>query len=181
MTDPSVARLTGLVPPPGNPPAAPDWDRVEAVLGTPLPDDYKQLIEVYGGGVFDETVWVLAPGCEDEDYDLLAQTEERGRILADLWASGEPRPAEIGDSGTRLIPWATVEEAGHYLYWLVRPGQEPSEWTVVLNEGRGPEWESHPQSCGAFLAGLLTGDVRSFYFDEFPLPAHSFDANSDIL
>ncbi|MEW1552315.1 hypothetical protein [Streptomyces tsukubensis] len=48
-------------------------------------------------------------------------------------------------------------------------------------EGRGPAWESCPHSCSELLGGLLTGETRSFYFDEFPLPDHTFDPNSDIL
>ncbi|MFJ8748145.1 SMI1/KNR4 family protein [Streptomyces sp. NPDC102441] len=35
-----------------------DWPAVERELGTTLPTDYRQLVETYGGGVFDETIWL---------------------------------------------------------------------------------------------------------------------------
>lgn len=90
---PAVARLIEIVPPSG-PRRSRDWNAVERELGTPLPEDYKELIEVYGGGVFDETVWLLDPECPDEDYNLVAQFAEREKVLARLWQT-EPKPAEL--------------------------------------------------------------------------------------
>ncbi|MEU7279771.1 SMI1/KNR4 family protein [Streptomyces sp. NPDC045431] len=180
MTHPSLARLTALVPPPSTR-RSPDWSPVEAALGSPLPDDYKRIIETYGGGVFDETIWVLEPGCSDEDYDLLAEAEACGDALAGLWAAGEPQPAALRAEGARVIPWAYVEGAGHYLYWLAGPGQEPAEWTVLLNEGRGPEWEHHALTCAGFLVGVLTGEVESCYVGGLADGPHTFTPNADIL
>ena len=48
-----------------------DWDLVARQLGTELPDDYKQFIELFGGGYLDEHLWVLEPGCVNEHYDLV--------------------------------------------------------------------------------------------------------------
>ncbi|MFI1968085.1 hypothetical protein BLA24_21200 [Streptomyces cinnamoneus] len=177
---PAISRLVDIVPP-AAPPRPRDWTTVEAALGTPLPDDFKQLVDVYGGGLFDETIWLLDPGCADPGYELLAIAAERDEILADLWDGGEPKPAELLDGEARVIPWAYVEGSGHYLYWLVRPGQHPDSWTVMLNEGRGPEWEHHQQTCAGFLAGVMTGDVESFYFDDLPGMDHTFVPNDEIL
>ncbi len=178
--NPTVARITELVPPPA-PPRPRDWETVEAQLGTPLPEDYKQLVDLYGGGVFDEVVWLLEPGCPVEDYDLLAITREREEILPRLWAIGEPKPTGLTEDGTRLLPWAYVEDGGQYLYWLARPDQAPGEWTVKINEGRGPEWESHAVSCARFLLSFMTGEIRSGILPEPPGEPHVFDANTDIL
>jgi hypothetical protein len=177
---PSVARLIGIFPP-ASTPQNPDWARVERTLGTPLPDDYKQLIEMYGGGVFDETIWLLEPDCADEGYDLVGQAQERDEVLANLWSMGEPKPAELEADGVRVIPWAYIEGSGHYLFWLTRPGEKPAEWTTILNEGRGPEWEHHPQSCADFLVGVMTGEVDSLYFSDLPAEIHRFDSNAGIL
>ncbi|MEU7044429.1 SMI1/KNR4 family protein [Streptomyces varsoviensis] len=154
---------------------------MESALGARLPEDYKQIVEAYGGGVFDETIWLLEPDCADEDYDLVAQQKERDEVFAELWGVGEPKPAELEADGARVIPWAAIEGSGHYLYWLVRPGQQPEEWTVMLNEGRGPEWERHPLGCAEFLVGVLAGEVESRYFPDFPVEPHQFDSNDDIL
>jgi hypothetical protein len=177
---PSVARRIDILPP-ATPPRSPDWARVESALGTPLPDDYKQLVEAYGGGVFDETIWLLEPDCADDDYDLVAQTQERDEVLAELWGAGEPKPPELEADGARVIPWANIDGSGHYLYWLVLPGRKPAEWTVVLNEGRGPEWERYSLPCAEFLVGVLTGAIDSFYFPDFPADVHQFASKADIL
>ncbi|MBY8343530.1 SMI1/KNR4 family protein [Streptomyces spinosirectus] len=176
---PAVERLFELIPP-ATPLRARDWAAVERQLGTPLPDDYKELVETYGGGVFDETIWLLDPECPDEDYNLRDQAAERTAILADLWQT-EARPAELHDPDTQVLPWAYVEESGMYLYWLRKPGQKPNDWTVILNEGRGPEWTHHASPCAApFLLAVLTGRAESEYFPDLPLDSHSFDSNDDI-
>ncbi|MDX2560400.1 SMI1/KNR4 family protein [Streptomyces sp. TX20-6-3] len=162
--DAFVEALTPLCPPPAAVRPV-RWAVAEEALGTALPADYKRLVETYGGGVFAGTIWLLAPDCPDPMYDLVAQTAERDEILADLWEAGEKRPAEVEEGDVRLVPWGYVEGAGHFLYWLVRPGAEPEEWTTLLNEGRGPLWEAHPASCSEFLLGVVAGTTTSFYFD----------------
>lgn len=177
---PTVERLAALVPPPG--PRRPrDWVAAEQRLGTALPQDYKELVEAYGGGVFDETIWLLDPACPDEDYNLLDQATERAEVLANLWET-EPKPAQLQDDPqAQVLPWAYIEGSGAMLYWLRRPEQKPDEWTVMFNEGRGPEWEHHPTQCTLFLLSVLTGETDSVYFDEFPPDEHAFDSNDDIL
>ncbi|MFF1272429.1 hypothetical protein ACFVZC_03245 [Streptomyces marokkonensis] len=58
-------------------------------------------------------------------------------ILADLWEF-EAKPAGLQEAGARVLPWAFKEGTGAFLYWSVRPGQHPDDWTVLHNEGRGP-------------------------------------------
>lgn len=176
---PAVERLTELVPPPG-PRRSRDWQAVEQELGTPVPADYQQLVETYGGGVFDETIWLLDPACPDDDYNLLAATAERAEVLADLWKT-EPVPEQLQTAGARVIPWAYVEDSGAWLYWLVQPGQKPDAWTVMLNEGRGPLWEHHSAPCADFLLAVLTGQAETEYFPDLPADEHQFDSNDDIL
>ncbi|MEU0438761.1 MULTISPECIES: SMI1/KNR4 family protein [unclassified Streptomyces] len=175
----AVARLIEIVPP-GSPRRTRDWNGVERVLGTQLPEDYKELVEVYGGGVFDKTVWLFDPHCPDEDYNLVAQSAEREEVLARLWQS-EPKPAELDGPGTRVLPWASIEDSGAMLYWLAGPGQSPNEWTVLFNEGRGPEWEHHATQCASFLLAVLTGESESSYFPDLPTDTHQFDSNDEIL
>ncbi|MFD3665739.1 SMI1/KNR4 family protein [Streptomyces sp. NPDC058659] len=158
--------LERLCPPPPGSGRAVKWDAVEEALGVVLPGDYKQLVQTYGCGVFGEVLWLLEPGCPDAMYDLVVQTAEREEDLADLWALGEEKPSQLDEDGVRLVPWGYVEGAGHVLYWLVRPGVEPEEWTVVLNEGRGPLWEAHQASCSQFVLDVVAGTTTSFYFTD---------------
>ncbi|MCZ7416188.1 MULTISPECIES: SMI1/KNR4 family protein [unclassified Streptomyces] len=175
----AVARLTELVPP-GRPRQVRDWASVERTLGTALPEDYKELVELYGGGAFDETIWLLDPECPDKDYNLTDQATERLEELTTLWQT-EPKPAELHGKGSKILPWAYIEGSGAMLYWLVRPDQKPAEWTVMLHEGRGPEWERHSTQCAPFLLSVLTGDADTEYFPALPLDNHLFDSNDDIL
>ncbi|MGK5642423.1 SMI1/KNR4 family protein, partial [Streptomyces sp. URMC 126] len=176
----SIAHLIQSVPPPQS--AQPkEWHRVEAQMGTALPTDYKQLVDTYGGGVFDDAIWLLEPWCPNEFYDLITENEDRPDILAQLWALGEPKPAVLEEDGNRVVAWALTEN-GDYLYWLVRPGQDPDEWTVMVKEGRGPLWESHPMGCAQFIeAALLTGSAQSEIFGDYPLDEHQFRSSESFL
>ncbi|MEU2238669.1 SMI1/KNR4 family protein [Streptomyces sp. NPDC018338] len=142
------------------------WAAVEEALGVVLPADYKRLVRTYGGGVFAGLIWLLEPGCPDAMYDLVTQAAERNEDLAGFWDMGEAKPPELDDEGVRLVPWGYVEGAGHVLYWLVRPGVEPEEWTVILNEGRGPLWEATPVSCSRFVHDVVAGTTTSYYFTD---------------
>ncbi|MEU0786107.1 SMI1/KNR4 family protein [Streptomyces sp. NPDC006173] len=177
---PAVERLTEIIPPDAARRSR-DWAAAEQQLGTPLPEDYKELVETYGGGVFDETIWLLDPQCPDEDYNILAQATARAEILADLWQT-EAKPTELqNESDAQVLPWAYIEESGAYLYWLRQPAQKPDAWTVMLNEGRGPEWEHHSTQCTPFLLSVLTGQAETEYFPDLPSESHQFDSNDDIL
>ncbi|MFF7749052.1 hypothetical protein ACFZCP_07295 [Streptomyces sp. NPDC007971] len=177
--------LVRLCPPPGEGRTV-KWSVVEEALGIALPGDYKRLVEKYGGGLFAGALWLLEPDCPDAMYDLVAQTTQRAEILAGLWDAGEEKPSELDQGGVRLVPWGYAEGGGHFLYWLVRPDVEPEEWTVILNEGRGPLWEAHPVSCSQFLLDVMTGTTSSFYFTDLEDDPASddkprFEPNSQIL
>ncbi|MFD3776199.1 hypothetical protein [Streptomyces sp. NPDC058612] len=158
--------LVRLCPPPADPPPSVDWTQAERALDTALPADYKQLVETYGAGIFDETIWLLAPGSAYDECDQHAQTAERDEILTDLWEF-EAKPASLQEPGARVVPWAFEEGTGAFLYWLVRPGQHPDEWTVMYNEGRGPLWEHHAMGCLAFLLAVLTQSAKTQYFGHY--------------
>ncbi|WP_202035841.1 SMI1/KNR4 family protein [Streptomyces mexicanus] len=161
MTD--LDALVRLCPPPTDPPPPVDWPEAERTLGTAVPADYKQLVETYGDGLFDETIWLLVPDSAYDDCDLHAQAAQREEILADLWES-EDKPAALQEAGAKVLPWAFEEGTGAFLYWLARPGRHPDEWTVLYNEGRGPLWEHHDMGCLAFLLAVLTGTADTAYF-----------------
>ncbi|MFJ5780238.1 hypothetical protein [Streptomyces sp. NPDC093094] len=176
--------LARLCPPPAGPPPAVDWDQAERALGAALPADYKRLVETYGDGIFDETVWLLVPDSAYDSCDLHAQAKERDEILAVLWEF-EDKPAGLQETGARVIPWAFEEGSGAFLYWLVRPGRHPDEWTVLYNEGRGPLWEHHDMGCLAFLLAVLTSTAETEYFghlyEVLKPTAHRFETAGQIF
>ncbi|WP_405813255.1 MULTISPECIES: SMI1/KNR4 family protein [unclassified Streptomyces] len=179
--NPAIEHLTRAIPP-TDAPRAHDWTRVEEELGTILPSDYKQLVDLYGGGLFDDAIWVLEPDCPNEHHDLVVGNHIRVEAQRGLWKGGEPKPAELDEAGSRTIAWAETEN-GDCLYWLARPGQEPAQWTVAIKEGRGREGEFHARSCCEFLRSvLLTGGTESDVFHDFPTEEpHAFVSSSRFV
>ncbi|MFD3549627.1 SMI1/KNR4 family protein [Streptomyces sp. NPDC058655] len=168
----ALTRLLDIAPAPGEP-RDKDWGEVERILAVGLPDDYKELIRIYGGSNWDDYLYVLEPNCPNKHYDLLTWAKYQADHLEDLWKF-EKKPAELEAEGATVIPWATTDN-GECLYWLVLPGLELNEWTVMVNEARGDRWEHYSVSCTRFLASVLDGEFRSNILSSlFPLPTHQF-------
>ncbi|MEV0373918.1 SMI1/KNR4 family protein [Streptomyces sp. NPDC050636] len=162
-----------MVPPRPSAPRKKDWESVEQALGVELPSDYKELIQAYGGSNWDDYLNLLEPGCRNEHYDLIEWYEQQAEALEDLWEF-ERKPTELAENGTRVIPWATTDN-GECLYWLVRPGENSDQWTVMVNEARGDRWKHFPITCTEFLVSVLTGELHSDILSSFfPLPVHEF-------
>ncbi|MFD7258408.1 SMI1/KNR4 family protein [Streptomyces sp. NPDC059874] len=177
----AIVHLVQAIPP-SDAPRVHDWAQIEQALGTVLPGDYKQLVDLYGGGLFDDAIWVLEPDSPNKYYDLVTENRDRAEAQQRLWLGGEPKPTQLEVEGSRTLAWA-VTENGDCLYWLARPGQEPDEWPVLVKEGRGREWELHPQSCSEFLESiLLTGGLESEIFYDFPTEeAHEFRSSAGFV
>ncbi|MFG2894957.1 SMI1/KNR4 family protein [Streptomyces sp. NPDC048248] len=167
-----LERLVDIVPPPSGS-REKHWESVEEALGAGLPSDYKALIETYGGSNWDDYLYVLEPGCPNDNYNLIEWEDQQTEALEGLWEF-EQKPAELEEDGVRVIPWATTDN-GECLYWLVRDGQQADDWTVMVNEARGDRWEHFPSTCTEFLASALTGELRSTILSSgFPLEVHEF-------
>ncbi|MEU2451093.1 SMI1/KNR4 family protein [Streptomyces sp. NPDC012765] len=168
----ALTRLLEIAPAPSQP-RRKDWGAVERTLAVELPDDYKELIGVYGGSNWDDYLYVLEPDGPNKHYDLLKWAKYQFEDLEDLWTV-EKKPEELEAEGSLVIPWATTDN-GECLYWLILPGVEPDEWTVMVNEASGPLWEHYPVSCTQFLASALSGELQSNILSSlFPLATHEF-------
>ncbi|MFI1458901.1 SMI1/KNR4 family protein [Streptomyces roseus] len=168
----AIARLLEIFPAPITP-RRKDWSEVEATLGDELPSDYKEFIGVYGGSNWDDYLYVLEPGCPNDNYDLIDWARNQAEDLEDLWEF-EKKPTELETEGNRVVPWATTDN-GECLYWLVRPGVDPDQWTVMVNEARGGRWEHFAVSCTQFLASSLNGELQSDILSSlFPRATHEF-------
>ncbi|MFF4535330.1 SMI1/KNR4 family protein [Streptomyces aureus] len=170
---PELSRLAGLLCEPATLERSWDWEAVEAELGAALPRDYRELVEAFGGGLLDEYLLLLEPGCPHDVYDLVKISAEREEANDSLWRF-EGRPTEMESGGNRLICWATTDN-GEYLYWLVQPGDNPDSRPTLINSESGEDWERYDMTVTRFLTAVLTGEVRSeILWDRFPLPAHEF-------
>ena len=157
-----LAELRRLIDPaPGTPPRY-EWPRLEAAVGFALPTDYRRLMDEFGGGYLDDHLYLVEPDCPNPHYDFASHAAERIEALEYLWGDGfEQPPPELAEgTGARALPWAATDN-GECLFWLARPGKAPDEWTVMVNEGRGPYWESFDVGCLKFLVGVMTGRIDS--------------------
>ncbi|MFG1885621.1 hypothetical protein [Micromonospora sp. NPDC049102] len=152
-----------------------DWNSFFSKTGMVLPEDYVWLVGSYGCGRFDEYLYLLEPGCPNVNYELMAAVKERREAFDWLWQEGEPKPPELQVEGSEFIPWASTDN-GEFLYWRSLPGLQPSEWTVLISEARGEQWEHYQMGCVEFLAKALTREITSEILSpEFPLATHLFE------
>lgn len=146
-----------------------DWAAIEGELGVPLPADYKELYEAFGGGVFSDSVYFLGRD-EGSAFDFLTQWR--------VWLSVD-QDSELGSvsavdphaiyapGGKGLVPWGSTEWADGY-FWLVdaeRPGDHP-----VLARPEDGEWRRYDMSTSEFLYRVLTdADFQPFGIAQYNL------------
>jgi hypothetical protein len=156
----SLESLVKIVPPPATPLGrvadAADWRRVEASLGTALPDDYKAFVETYGAGKLGGFVRVRAPG-EADWQEWVTAALSRGR------ASRGDIPFPIHPEPAGLLPFADTDN-GDVLWWL-REG-DPASWAVIVTEARGPEQDRFDASMTEVLEGLVSRELVCSVFPE---------------
>ncbi|MFI0507088.1 SMI1/KNR4 family protein [Streptomyces albogriseolus] len=132
-----------------------DWAAVEEELGVPLPADYKELHEAFGGGVFSDSVSFLGCG-GGVSFDLPAQW--RAALSADRDStygsvSGVDPYAVYAPGGKGVLAWGSTEWADEYC-WLIdaeRPGDHP---VLARSHDPGP-WYRYDMSTSEFLYRVL--------------------------
>ncbi|MFI6486051.1 hypothetical protein [Streptomyces sp. NPDC050564] len=126
-----------------------DWPAVEADLGTSLPSDYKEIVDLFGPGSFDEYVDLLVPGA-------------RGMDLVD-WAKSDVHSASEG-----LLRWGSSEQEFDFV-WQTGTA-DPDDWPVLV--GQFGDWERFDCGLGEFLVRMLTD--RTYGFPTSRLHVHFF-------
>ncbi|MDI5965528.1 SMI1/KNR4 family protein [Streptantibioticus silvisoli] len=157
----ALNRLRTLAPPPSAGGGGPrDWAAAEEVLGRALPQDYKELVEAYGVGGFYDHVELLAPPPTVLDGDVVTRNTSHMWDLKNLWSVHGNRPAELAMDDLLLVVWADTPDSDS-LNWLVRPGEPPETWPVVVLHCDLGDCEIYPMTCTEFLAGLFARDFES--------------------
>ena len=161
----SVASLSQIMPPPPVPiDAVGDWGDVERAIGTNLPNDFKNFIELYGSGTIGRFITVYNPFSFRTEINLIDQSRRQLSALQELreeftW----DRVYSLYPNPGGLFPVA-VTDNGDFIYWLTEG--IPDEWTIVVNESRGPDYEVFGFSLTFFLKKVIDKSVRCRAFPE---------------
>ncbi|GAA0568009.1 hypothetical protein GCM10010172_60270 [Paractinoplanes ferrugineus] len=139
------------------------WEAVEEEIGSPLPGDYKELIDHTGSAVFDDRLSVFAPS-SSEETDLASLIKERD------WAWEYLRedvdlPERFFTEDRRLIAFAAIDAC--YFYWDARDGSAPEDWGVVIVDGDLQNWFELPLSATECLYKILVGEIELPPFEGF--------------
>ncbi|KDQ67143.1 SMI1/KNR4 family protein [Streptomyces halstedii] len=172
MSHPAVARLRELLPPPGSGGDAVDWERIERTSGLAFPADYREVVELYGGGEIDEYLSVSTPPVPGSPYgDLLDRGEpalsDRDREeLGALLSAGALPP---------LLPFAD-SASSDVAFWL-REGA-PDDWRVAVFRRQAPHgtsrWTVFDGGAAALCVAALTGEAHPFSELLSALGGHEF-------
>ncbi|MFE3905676.1 SMI1/KNR4 family protein [Streptomyces sp. NPDC059153] len=146
--------------------AAVDWARVESRLGTVLPGDYKELIERFGYGDFDDYLGLLVPDGPPGSLDLVEFNEFWARAAAED-GGGPWEPYRLYPAPGGLLQWASTEQRTSF-YWLTE-GADPDRWPILVTGDDYTEWDRFDSSTGEFIHCLLTDPQHPYstacYFD----------------
>jgi len=170
----TIERLMAVVPPPVAPFEAfhgGAWDLIEAELGTPLPQDYKDFVRLYGCGEFMEFLTIHVPRSRSQYVRLEAEAYAVARLAGELADDELPFPYPFWPTPGGLLACGKTDN-GDNLFWLTRGS--PDDWTVVV-WGRGSgEFEAFDCGLTDFLAGVATGGIEPEDFPEDMLPCDRF-------
>ncbi|CAL9631420.1 hypothetical protein SUDANB105_06093 [Streptomyces sp. enrichment culture] len=168
------AALRLLAPPPAEPYLGDaTWEQLFAELGTRLPREYVELLEVYGAGAFSEWLRLHTP---------LRTGERRFTTLAGEILDGYRRlrrshpddfPLPVWPEPGGFLPFGNSID-GDYLGWLTE-GPDPDSWPLVF-------WPRHARQ-GPPLAGGLVETLLDWQRGNLVTPglAHLDEEHDDPL
>ncbi|MER5965401.1 SMI1/KNR4 family protein [Streptomyces sp. NPDC002057] len=147
-----------ILPPPLSGGDSIDWEEIERTARLTLPADYREFVELYGGGEIDEYLSISTPPVPGSAYgdlldrmDLALSHQDREDLLALL----------PGDVLPSLLPFAD-SASSDVAFWL-REGA-PDDWRVAVFRRQTPYgmncWTVFDGGMASFCVAVLTGEVN---------------------
>jgi hypothetical protein len=164
----SIERLLKVVAPPERPdePFSGPWEPTENFVGSPLPQDYKDFVRLFGSGSFMDFLGINVPRVESR-YVRFETALSQSRYLFQQALPPEDRRYPIWpDPGGLILVGHTDWREG--VFWV--PNGDPSSWTIAIWDAGWDEREDIPCNLTDFLAGLADGSLSPNYFPEDLLP-----------
>ncbi|MEH0546948.1 SMI1/KNR4 family protein [Streptomyces sp. B21-105] len=137
-----------------------DWDMIASSTGWEFPLDYKEFVELYGGGEIDEYFSVLTPPVDGSPLGTLLDGVEpalppdcRVELAHHLPPAVDPR----------LLPFGATA-SGDVAFWLVEG--IPEKWKVVVFRRQSPygekRWSIFEMGMIDFLWSILGEFMQPF-------------------
>lgn len=177
MPHPAMTRLRHVLPPPPSGGDTVDWEGLSRTEGLTLPSDYREYVEVYGGGEIDEYLSISTPPVLGSAYDDLldgltpALRPEDEAELAPYFPGGPLKLLAFG--GT-----ASADE----LIWL-RVG-DPDSWKIAVFRRQTPHgqsgWTVFDGGMAELLLAVFDGNVDPFSARALQRETHTFLTWHDI-
>ncbi len=152
----AMARLRELLPPPLCGGDSVDWQEIERTTRLTFPADYREFVELYGGGEIDEYLSVSTPPVPGSAYgDLLDRIDP---ALADSEDLSALLPEGVLPP---LLPFANVG-SGDVAFWLCEGA--PDDWRVAIFRRQTPygmnRWTVFDGGMASFCVAVLTGEAN---------------------
>jgi hypothetical protein len=149
----TIETLLKVLPPPDKPTYVFEgpWEVIETQLRTPLPQDYKDLVRLYGLGIFFGSVKLFHPAGQNIADSIVLNALDFQRANEDNPdAPTYPRPGGLLICGTTVNRDYICKD---YICWLTR-GATPEEWPIVV-------WNIGP-FCDKEEFTVFEGDLTDF-------------------
>lgn len=142
-------------------PIPPDnqWEKLESD-DFHYPEDYKMLMDTYGGVLIGTYLWILNPN-EEGDLELLQYIEETYLTLKEECPEKCPFALYSDNQREGLIAFGRTAQRER-LYWLVKK-TEP--WWIVIYGIEG-DYEKYPMSMSEFLYKVIKKELELPHFIE---------------
>jgi len=136
------------------------WPTIEATLGTQLPNDYKEFINLFGSGVFAGYIRTTNPFSLYPRFRLEEQIASADRTLAQLknfYTEDFRNVVSYPQPGGLLVFANTLD--GELLFW--RTVGEPDAWTITIINLISGRIEEYQMSMAEFYISYVKGEISS--------------------
>jgi len=163
----SFSQLVQFVPPPQAPieTGSPKlWEKAQERLGIAFPKDYKDFIDSYGTGTFNNFIIPYNPFAANEYMNLYQvldahhhASRKTQRMADSAWSVVTPFQLYPADAG--LLPWGTTTSFELSFFWQIT--DRPDTWVTILYDLRLGEYEVWKMCFTAFLLKLFKAEIES--------------------
>ena len=156
----AIFSIKSKLPPPEKPNENQgDWKAAENELGTALPADYKDFINTYGSGKILDFLIVLNPFSTRKNINLISRMLMQSAVFKELEDEYDIKcPFPVYPERGGILPCALTDN-GDVIFWITNGN--PNEWNIIINESRGPDYESINLNIVDFITYFISGEIKT--------------------